>query len=304
MAESKKLTTAYWAARITKWVALNSRVGKKLPPLPKDLKAGYMKARAAEKKKGITRHARIQTPNGPAYVGVRDLKDPDPYKLYYDKTETVKGLNRRAGEAEKLITWKERLEYMNRNLIEPPEGYSSRESWAKQLEADDAAKRAAKKAENARNGKGDIYEHLLPLAAPEEYGGFEHDLNTVSAPAEENAIKSAKIASNKTAREEGVPTSRSSAMLKEIRGQASPTRKTFDAFYDDITTNKRKNVQSVRKNLTKLKVQRQQQIDAALIREAEKFGGRYQLQPPTPKGTGNKFTKMLRVLGKTAYKGG
>ena len=303
MAESKKLTTAYWAALITKWISKNSTPGKRLPSLPKDLKAGYMKARASEKKKGITSHARIKTPNGPAFIGVRDLKDKDPFKLYYDKTETVKGLNRRAGEAEKVITWKERLEYMNRNLIDPPEGYSTRESYAKQLEADDAAKRAAKKAENARNGKGDIYEHLLPLAAPEEYGGFEHDLNTVSAPAKENAIKSAKIASSQTAREQGVPTSRSSAMYKEMRGQASPTRKTFDAFYEDITTNKRKNVQAIRKKSDRLKVQRQQQVDAARLREAKKLGGRYQLQPPTPKGAGNKFTKMLRVLGKTAYKG-
>ena len=117
-------------------------------------------------------------------------------------------------------------------------------------------------------------------------------------------IHDKKIASSQTAREQGVPTSRSSAMYKEMRGQASPTRKTFDAFYEDITTNKRKNVQAIRKKSDRLKVQRQQQVDAARLREAKKLGGRYQLQPPTPKGAGNKFTKMLRVLGKTAYKGG
>ena len=276
----EKNTTAYWAKLLEKWLEENYRPGrKKLPPLPKDLKAGYAKARDFENKIGKYNHTPIKTPNGRlASLEGRGKGSADPWKMVYLDTKVFHGAERRAEEYAATVSFEERLDYYNKNLVDPADyGYEglTREELAKQKAADDVAKRNAKHREKRRLGKTTgtkhIYEHLNPLA----YGGFEHDLNTAVADDPRNAIKSSRVPSQETLRQNRIPTNRSAVIQAELRGQASPTSETFDAVYDDVVENQRDTAWVKRQQTDKLKIKRADMRQGAAIREAVKHGGSY-----------------------------
>ena len=274
----EKDTTAYWAKLIQEWTEENYRPGKRMPRIPVDLKKGYARARDLENKRGIRNHAEIQTPKGVASIEIRDSTAKDPYKMVYKKTKIKHGAERRAEEYEATISAEERVDYYERNLINPDdvgfEGMTRRE-MALQLAADDSAKRNAKHAEKRRLGKATgtkhIYEHLNPLA----YGGFEHDLNTAVADDPRNSIKSSRVPSQETLRRNRIPTNRSAVIQAELRGQASPTSETFDAVYNDVVENQRQTAWVKRQKTDKLKIKRADMQQGAAVREAVKHGGSY-----------------------------
>ena len=169
----------------------------------------------------------------------------------YKKMKNRGSRKRRAVEKDKLITVDEREAWYKRNFENIPEGMTARDI-ALQDQADNAAARAEQAAEAKRQGKA--YEHLSPLNAPEQFGGYEDAYNIDAADKSLNGSKSDKVATPSVMREQGVPLSRASAIQKQAKGTPVPKMdgKRFAAVNADIQIKGRPKANDLLKILPKL----------------------------------------------------
>lgn len=237
-------TTKYWAGKFKKWWDTTGSLQLK-PRYPNDLKEGYLAAQTQEIQNGTKR-----TPldfNGGRIAKIERRGGDQGLKVVYSDTLSNKGDNRRATTKGKTISLKEREDWYRRNLYDDPKGRALADQ-----KADQAARKKTRQGIKVANqsitdpDQKLIYEHLSPLNADEKTrGGFESGRNTVPAEAKPNGIKSDRVASAQTYREQRVPMSRSEAIRADAHKEPLPDpKKRFNAVFKDIISNNRPSVRS------------------------------------------------------------
>jgi hypothetical protein len=237
-------TTKYWASEFKKWWDTTGSLQAK-PRYPKHLKEGYLDAQTLEIKNGIERTP-LDFNNG--RIAKLERRGGDQgLKVVYSDTLSNKGDNRRATTKGKTISLQEREDWYKRNLYDDPKGRASADH-----KADQAARKGLRQEIKVQNQnitdpeRKLIYEHLSPLNADEKTrGGFESARNTVPAEAKPNGLKSDRIASAETYREQRVPMSRQENIRADARRVPLPDAATrFQEVFKDIITNNRPSARS------------------------------------------------------------
>lgn len=228
--------TQHWAELFQQWWDKKGSKQKR-PVYPKDLKEGYRKAAILELENNKSPTPLTFNEGREAFIETRG--PGQGLKVVYQDTRDVKGNTRRAQTKNKTISVQERIDWYKRNLYPNP---TQRGIADFKRDQQKRAETKAKARSLTKQGVPSIYEHLSPLNVDEKVaGGFESARNTVVAPAKENAFKSDKVASLEVLREQGVPTTRSSAIRADAHNTPLPgtDKSRFDAVYGDIVKNKR-----------------------------------------------------------------